>query len=232
MTAARRAVLGLDTSGAHCAVAVLRDGTAAARLSAGMAKGQAEALMPMIEAALAEAGLRAADLDLIAVGTGPGNFTGVRIAVAAARGMALGLGRPAVGVGRLAALAAAEGARTGALRIAATCAAPRGEVAAQVFDVAPNAPPRPLCAPLQASVADLARALAPHAPKAAVGPGAAALAVLPGCLAGPEGDLPDPVWIARLGAADPDPHHPRPAPIYLRPADAAPSAEPSVVLLG
>ena len=63
-----------------------------------MDKGQAERLMPLLEEVLAEGGIGWADLTALAVGTGPGNFTGVRIAVAAARGLALGLGIPAIGV--------------------------------------------------------------------------------------------------------------------------------------
>ena len=70
-----------------------------------MATGQAERLMPLLEEMLAAERLAWADLTAIAVGTGPGNFTGIRIAVAAARGLALALGVPAIGVTRLEALA-------------------------------------------------------------------------------------------------------------------------------
>ena len=63
-----------------------------------MGKGQAERLFPMLEEVLAEIGAVWEELDAIAVGTGPGNFTGIRIAVSAARGLALGLGVPAIGV--------------------------------------------------------------------------------------------------------------------------------------
>ncbi len=69
-----------------------------------MAKGQAEHLIPMLEAVLADAGLTWHDLDGIGVGIGPGNFTGIRISVSAARGLALGLGIKAVGVSTLDAL--------------------------------------------------------------------------------------------------------------------------------
>lgn len=70
-----------------------------------MQKGQAERLVPMLEEVLAEGRVGWRDLALLAVGTGPGNFTGVRISVATARGLALGLGIPAVGVTMLEALA-------------------------------------------------------------------------------------------------------------------------------
>ena len=90
-------ILAFDTSAAHCAAALLSGGRAVVRVDP-MAKGQAEHLMPMLEAMLAVAGLAWRDLDALAVGTGPGNFTGIRIAVSAARGLALGLGKPAIGV--------------------------------------------------------------------------------------------------------------------------------------
>jgi tRNA threonylcarbamoyl adenosine modification protein YeaZ len=63
-----------------------------------MGRGQAERLMPLLEEMLAEAGVGWSDLDRIGVGVGPGNFTGIRISVSAARGLALGLDIPAVGV--------------------------------------------------------------------------------------------------------------------------------------
>ena len=63
-----------------------------------MARGQAERLMDLLHDVLEAGGCGWRDLAAVAVGTGPGNFTGLRIAVAAARGLALGLGIPAVGV--------------------------------------------------------------------------------------------------------------------------------------
>lgn len=91
-------ILGFDTSAAHCAAALLSgDRLIAARVEV-MEKGQAERLVPMLEEVLAEGGIGWRDLAALAVCTGPGNFTGVRIAVAAARGLALGLGVPAIGV--------------------------------------------------------------------------------------------------------------------------------------
>jgi tRNA threonylcarbamoyl adenosine modification protein YeaZ len=82
-------ILALDTSMGACSAAVLRgDGALFARQEA-MARGHAEALMPMVAEVMSEAGLAFADLDLIAATTGPGSFTGVRIAISAARGLAL-----------------------------------------------------------------------------------------------------------------------------------------------
>jgi tRNA threonylcarbamoyladenosine biosynthesis protein TsaB len=97
-------ILAFDTSAAHCAAALLLPDRVIQRLEP-MEKGQAERLIPLLEELLAEGGIGWPDLKALAVGTGPGNFTGVRISVAAARGLALGLGIPAVGVTRLEALA-------------------------------------------------------------------------------------------------------------------------------
>ncbi|MEY4697172.1 MAG: tRNA ((37)-N6)-threonylcarbamoyltransferase complex dimerization subunit type 1 TsaB, partial [Pseudomonadota bacterium] len=100
-----RHILAFDTSAAHCAAALLTDDRIAASRFEPMEKGQAERLIPLLEDLLSDAGLHWRDLSALAVGTGPGNFTGVRIAVAAARGLALSLGIPALGVTRLQALA-------------------------------------------------------------------------------------------------------------------------------
>jgi tRNA threonylcarbamoyl adenosine modification protein YeaZ len=100
-------VLGLDATGSACSAALLRDDRALAHRFAAMERGQAEALVPMIASVLAEAALPVAALDLIAVTVGPGAFTGVRIGLAAARGLALASGVPALGVTSFAAVAAA-----------------------------------------------------------------------------------------------------------------------------
>ena len=98
-------ILAFDTSAAHCAAALLSGDRVLAERDERMEKGQAERLFPMLEQMLTEAGCIWRDLTSIGVGTGPGNFTGVRISVAAARGLALSLGIPAVGVGVLEAMA-------------------------------------------------------------------------------------------------------------------------------
>jgi tRNA threonylcarbamoyl adenosine modification protein YeaZ len=85
-------ILALDTSMGACSAAVLLAGGTTQRIvlcEESMARGHAEALMPLVAEAMAGAGLEFGDLDLIAATLGPGSFTGVRIAIAAARGFAL-----------------------------------------------------------------------------------------------------------------------------------------------
>jgi len=191
-------ILGIDTSAGQCAVALVGAGDPVSERMA-MDRGHAEHLFPMIEAVLATAGARYADLTRIAVCTGPGSFTGVRIGVAAARGLALGRGIPAVGVSRFEALAAETGGPV------AVCLAGRGgTVYLQAFgpDGAPLAEPRTV------EAANLAAAIPPGCTRIAGDAGGALLA----------DGLPDPAMIARL-AADRSPG-PLPAPLYLRGADA------------
>lgn len=91
-------VLGLDSATSGCSAAVWDEGRVIARRSEPMARGQAEALVPMAQAVLEDAGLGWDGLDRIAVTVGPGAFTGLRIALAAARGFALAAGLPVVGI--------------------------------------------------------------------------------------------------------------------------------------
>lgn len=92
-------VLAFDSAGGACSAALLRDGVVVARRWEEMDRGHGEVLMPMIEAVTADCGYEA--LDLICVGTGPGGYTGLRIAIAAARGLALATGLPVLGVDNL-----------------------------------------------------------------------------------------------------------------------------------
>ncbi|WP_343564497.1 tRNA (adenosine(37)-N6)-threonylcarbamoyltransferase complex dimerization subunit type 1 TsaB [Kiloniella sp. b19] len=92
------AYLAFDTTGASCAVALACDGKVMASRFEAMSRGQSERLIPLVEEVMKEAGLEYSDLEGLAVTTGPGGFTGVRIGLAAARGMALALDIPVVGV--------------------------------------------------------------------------------------------------------------------------------------
>ena len=91
-------VLSFDTAAAHCAAALVSGDQILGAISETLSKGQTERLIPMLNELLTGAGKSWGDLDLIAVGIGSGNFTGVRISVSTARGLALSLGIPAVGV--------------------------------------------------------------------------------------------------------------------------------------
>ncbi len=99
-------ILAFDTSVAHCAAALLRGDTVLATTCEAMARGQAERLFPLLDDMLGAAGLAWPDLDALGVGTGPGNFTGIRISVAAARGLALSLDIPVFGISTFEAVAA------------------------------------------------------------------------------------------------------------------------------
>jgi tRNA threonylcarbamoyl adenosine modification protein YeaZ len=101
-------LLAIDTAASLCAACV-HDSEAGVELGRevlDIGKGHAERLIGVIEGALRQAGLAYADLNRIGVSIGPGSFTGVRVGVATARGLALALGIPAVGVNTLEALAA------------------------------------------------------------------------------------------------------------------------------
>lgn len=91
-------ILAFDTSAAHCAAALMVHGDIVTTRREAMNKGQAERLMLLLQEVLDEHGCVWDELDAVAVGIGPGNFTGIRIGVSAARGLALGLGKPAIGI--------------------------------------------------------------------------------------------------------------------------------------
>src|SRR6185437_11027158 len=101
-------VLAFDCSGASCSAAVVIDDRPAAQRFVPMERGHAETLLPMIETVLREAALTPAGLDLLAVTIGPGCFTGLRVGLAAARGLALARKVPAIGVPSFDAVVAEE----------------------------------------------------------------------------------------------------------------------------
>ncbi|APE44305.1 tRNA (adenosine(37)-N6)-threonylcarbamoyltransferase complex dimerization subunit type 1 TsaB [Sulfitobacter alexandrii] len=197
-------ILAFDTSAAHCAAALLSNEDIVVSRHEDMAKGQAERLMGLCAEVLDAAGVTYADLNAIGVGIGPGNFTGIRIGVSAARGLALGLGVPAVGVSGF-----------DALRLGTTgpcaCAvdARRGQVYVQAFEnTSLPADPQQLDAD--------------------------ALPPFDGPLIGAGGQPPrHPVAeaIARITAARYATASDRPAPLYLRPADAAPARDAPPTIL-
>lgn len=99
-------ILALSTSTPHASVALVSGDRVLASLSYDDPRGHAERIFALVDDALASAGLTRADVRLVACDIGPGSFTGVRIAVASAKGIALGLGVPLAGVVSLDAMAA------------------------------------------------------------------------------------------------------------------------------
>lgn len=106
-------LLAIDTSGPVCGVAILTEAGIAYECAAVNKLTHSSNLMPMAEAAFAATGLTVQDMDRIAVVTGPGSFTGVRIGVSTAKGLAHGAGKPCVAVDALEAMAAGVGEFSG-----------------------------------------------------------------------------------------------------------------------
>jgi tRNA threonylcarbamoyladenosine biosynthesis protein TsaB len=134
-------VLALDTTLDACSVAIVRGDAVLANLSERMQRGQAERLAPMVREAAALAGVAFSELDRVAVTTGPGSFTGVRVGLSFARALALALSKPSVGVSTLEALAL-QGGEEG-LR-AALIETPGAAYCALYEDCAPLVAPRPI----------------------------------------------------------------------------------------
>lgn len=231
-------ILAFDTSGPWVAVALTEGTRLRAQRREETARGQAERLMPMIEATLADDGLPLAALDAVAVGIGPGNFTGIRISVAAARGLALALGVPAIGVSGFEALRGPDSRRT-AGRAVAILPAPRDGLYLQGFEDGRARGPAHHLADLNdpdwmtlgidrdtfllGEKADLLSERYPR-PGTADGPpwkrSALPTTGLAATIAAIAADI-----VAEGGTI------PRPAPLYVRPADAAPSREAGPTML-
>jgi tRNA threonylcarbamoyladenosine biosynthesis protein TsaB len=128
-------ILAIDTASTLCAACILdTEKGELSRKVLDLGKGHAEHLMGVIEDVLAAAGLAHRDLEAIAVSVGPGSFTGVRVGVATARGLALALKIPAIGISSLEALAAEARAAHPNLRVLAAITAGRGQVYAALYD--------------------------------------------------------------------------------------------------
>ena len=177
-------ILAFDTSAAHCAAALLCGDEITARVEH-MGRGQAERLVPFIQDLLDARGVRLSHLSRIGVGIGPGNFTGIRISISLARGLAAGLGVPTIGISGFAALRHAGGAATVAIP------GPRDTAYLQDATGRPVIVPKaevPAGAVWAEDTEEMVKSMA--------------------CLA---------------GAAATD--GPPPAPLYMRPADAAPARD-------
>ena len=213
-------ILAIDTCLAASSVAVLDgDDVVRAARSEPMTRGHQERIVVLAREVMAEAGVKFPDLTRIAVTVGPGSFTGLRVGLSFAKGLAAALSIPCVGINTLEALAATAAA-TGF--VAGVLDAKMGQVYLQVFDGG-----KPLMAPDALEVGVAAARLAElysGGPATLVGSGAPLIAdVLPEATVLTPAYA-DPVAIARLAAARPAPTH-SPRPLYLRaPYAVAPAA--------
>ena len=187
-----------------------------------MVRGHAEAVMPLIARVMDQAAIEFAELDRIAVTTGPGSFTGLRVGISAARGIALAAGKPAIGLSTLAGFAAPHIAEDDSTNVVAAIDARHDHVYLQVFGTGG----RTLVAPRIAPLRDAVRAAHDRSPARIVGSAAELVAAAwpkaePPPLLVEQRGAPDIGWIARLGAAAADGHGP-PKPLYLRAPDAQP----------
>lgn len=212
-------ILALDTAMAACSAAIIDTDSAAplARAFVPMERGHAEALAPMIEQVMQDAGFDFCSIDRIVVTTGPGTFTGVRIGLAMARGLGLARGIPVIGIDTLRAIAANDCDKDFLL---VACDARNDEVYAALFDAGRN-----IIRPPGVMTREAAASIAPD--RCAVA-GTAASGVIDAApdrlLRSTSRPLPDAAVFGRLGAhREPGP---MPSPLYLRAPDAKPQAAP------
>ncbi|MEK1933619.1 MAG: tRNA (adenosine(37)-N6)-threonylcarbamoyltransferase complex dimerization subunit type 1 TsaB [Pararhizobium sp.] len=212
-------VLAIDTAGTGCFAAVYDSTIDKVLASAGadIGRGHAEQLLAFIDQALAESAKALSDIDRIAVTIGPGSFTGIRVGVAAARGFALALGLPSVGVSILAALAKAAGEKHPGRPVLAAMDAKRDELYCQIFEA--TGVPR-----TEAQIVELGDARLMFADFDGVICGSATRhltdAPLPDAA---EIDVADIGTVARLGLVA-DPSLGKPSPLYLRGPDVRPQS--------
>ncbi|MEM9426810.1 MAG: tRNA (adenosine(37)-N6)-threonylcarbamoyltransferase complex dimerization subunit type 1 TsaB [Pseudomonadota bacterium] len=242
MTLPEPTILGFDTSAAHCAAALLMNGKIVAERFEEMKKGQAERLFPMLDEVMGDVGAVWEELDSIGVGTGPGNFTGTRVSVSAARGLALSLSVPAIGVSGFEAMAGPQLLGEGTRMIVSIPSERRdSDVMLQLFEGGVRSGE-----PVELGLNDKApydRERIMHLP-------------VDTFVCGERADLLDCIFnerrgflsnyrslkgssreaassVARVAAWRMTAGHTvqAPAPLYIRPPDAAPSADPSPVIL-
>lgn len=135
-------VLAIDTSGPVAGCAVLKDGRIVHQVAMNHGLTHSETIMPAVDAALDGAGLRCGDMDVFAAVAGPGSFTGVRIGVCAAKGLAHAVGKPCAAVHALEALAMNFYGFDGLC--CPILDARRGQVYCAAFDMAEGMPRRAL----------------------------------------------------------------------------------------
>ena len=219
-------ILAIDTALDACAAGVLdtEAGRLIAQESQAMKRGHAEVLMPLIARVMKASGIAFASLDRIAVTTGPGSFTGLRVGLSAARGIALAANKPVVGLTTLTAYAAPVVGRNAAQPIISAIDARHDQVYFQVVSGDGGSLIRPRIVPVEEAlgasrfgapylVGNAARILADRWP-----------AHTPPPFKVDAQPAPDIAWVAWLGAAV-SPEIALARPYYLRAPDAKPSKD-------
>ena len=120
-------ILAIDTATEACSAALWNDGTLSAHFEI-CPREHTQRILPLVQEVLAESGTTLTELDALAFGRGPGSFTGVRIGIGIAQGLALGAELPMIGVSTLATMAQGAWRKTGATRVLAAIDARMGEV--------------------------------------------------------------------------------------------------------
>ncbi|ELV3406182.1 tRNA (adenosine(37)-N6)-threonylcarbamoyltransferase complex dimerization subunit type 1 TsaB [Enterobacter hormaechei] len=120
-------ILAIDTATEACSVALWNDGTTFAHFEE-CPREHTQRILPLVKTILTEGNTSLTDLDALAYGRGPGSFTGVRIGIGIAQGLALGADLPMIGVSTLATMAQGAWRMTGATRVLAAIDARMGEV--------------------------------------------------------------------------------------------------------
>jgi len=220
-------ILAIDTALDACSAGVLdtNAGEMIAQESQVMKRGHAEALMPLIARVVKESGIAFAGLDRIAVTTGPGSFTGLRVGLSAARGIALAANKPVVGVTTLTAYAANLVSQNREQPIISAIDARHGHVYYQAVSGNGGSLIRPRVAPID-EVLGACRFGALHL----VGNAAKSIAdrwpahALPPSTSDAQ-PAPDIAWVGWLGAAV-SPNTAPARPYYLRAPDAKPQKDP------
>ena len=223
-------ILAIDTALDACAAAVLDTNAAKiiAQESLPMKRGHAEALMPLIARVMKDSGIAFASLDRIAATTGPGSFTGLRVGLSAARGIALAAGKPVVGLTTLTAYAAPVVSENGEHPVISAIDARHDHVYFQVVSGDGGSLIKPKLAPISEAL-EASRFGAPHL----VGNAAGILADrwpkdAPAPFKVDARAAPDITWVAWLGAAV-NPETALARPYYLRAPDAKPPKDPLAV---
>jgi tRNA threonylcarbamoyl adenosine modification protein YeaZ len=220
-----RFILALDAAGDACSVALgvvtARGVEVRAAEKVLMKHGHATALVPMIDTVMKQAGIALADVLEIAVGNGPGGFTGLRIALATARGLGLALGKPVLGISNFQAAAAQlpvtarQGLAGGDILVMIDSRREEPYVARLDADLLFRTPPRFM------TLEEIAADIAAHPPATVTGDG---IDLWHGIW--PDATMRQPaaadaLSILSLAADSAHPYAAQPLPLYLRPADVS-----------